>query len=187
MKVYPLFVRVEGAAVVVIGGGRVAAAKLDGLVAAGARVTVVAPQVDDRCRRDGVAVIERRFVPADLDGARFVIAAASPAANRAVAAAAAERGLLVNAVDDPEVATAFLGGVVRRGPITVAISTGGEAPALAGLLREALDASLPHDLDGWLPVARAERARWRRERVAMARRRDQLLDALVAARGRGGA
>ena len=186
MRVYPVFLRLEDEPVVVVGGGTIAAGKLAGLLAAGARVTVVAPAIAAACRRPEVTLIERGFAPAELDGARFVIAAATPAVNREVAAAARARNLFVNAVDDPAAASAFLGGVVRRagvaGDVTIAISTGGEAPALAGLLREALDAALPADLDGWLATARAHRDRWRRDGTPIALRRDDLLDALLAAR-----
>ena len=176
---YPVFLKLDGLPVVVVGGGTVAAQKLDGLLAAGARVTVIAPEVRAEVRqRPAVAVIERAFRPEDLDGARWVVAAATPAVNREVAAAAAARGLFVNAVDDPQVATAYLGGVVRRGEVEVAISTGGAAPALAGLLREALEAVLPHDLGAWLDLAVRERAAWKRAQVPMAERRPLLLRAL---------
>ncbi len=184
VPVYPVFLRLDGEPVVVVGGGAVAASKLDGLVAAGARVTVIAPAVSDGCRRDGVAVLERGFVDADLDGARFVIAAATPAVNRVVAIAARARNLFVNAVDDRAAATAFLGGVVRRGDVTIAISTGGAAPALAGLLREAIGALIPDQLDGWIETAIAERARWRDGSVAIGDRRERLFTALAAARRR---
>ncbi|HWO17154.1 MAG TPA: bifunctional precorrin-2 dehydrogenase/sirohydrochlorin ferrochelatase [Kofleriaceae bacterium] len=175
---YPVFLKLGGLPVVVVGGGTVAAQKLDGLLAAGARVTVVAPEVSAEVRRRPVAVIERAFQPEDLDGARWVVAAATPAVNREVGAAAAARGLFVNAVDDPQAATAYLGGVVRRGEVEVAISTGGVAPALAGLLREALEAVLPHDLGAWLELAVRERAAWKRAQVPMAERRPLLLRAL---------
>jgi uroporphyrin-III C-methyltransferase/precorrin-2 dehydrogenase/sirohydrochlorin ferrochelatase len=197
---FPVFLRLAGARVVVVGGGKVAAAKLPGLLEAGALVTVVAPRFLPEVARlgasrrgtrdegvgsagservDRVEVVAREFRPTDLDGARFVIAAAPPEVNRAVAAAAAERNLFVNAVDDVASATAYLGGVVRRGEVTVAISTGGAAPALAGLLREALDALLPEDLDEWVGLARRLRAEWKRDRVPMERRRPLLLDRLV--------
>ncbi len=184
-RVYPVFLRLDGMPVLVVGGGAVAAGKLDGLLAAGARPTVVAPLISAACRRDGVTVVERGFDDRDLDAARFVIAAATPEVNRAVATAAAARNLFVNAVDDPTSASAFLGGVIRRGDVTVAISTGGAAPALAGLLREALDAALPDELDAWLELARAERARWKLDGTPIAQRRARLLDALIAARGAG--
>jgi siroheme synthase-like protein len=182
VPVYPVFLRLEGERVLVVGGGPVAAGKLDGLLAAGARPTVVAPDVVAACHRDGVDVVERAFVDSDLDGVRFVVAAATPEVNRAVAVAATARNLFVNAVDDTASASAYLGGVIRRGDVTVAISTGGSAPALAGLLREALDAALPEELDAWLEVARAYRANWKRNSTPIALRRAHLLDALIAAR-----
>ena len=176
---YPVFLKLGGLPVVVVGGGTVAAQKLSGLLAAGARVTVVAPEIREEVRRRAaVTVALRAFRPEDLDGARWVVAAATPAVNREVAAAAEARGLFVNAVDDPQAATAYLGGVVRRGEVEVAISTGGVAPALAGLLREALEAVLPHDLEAWLALATRERAAWKRAQVPMAERRPLLLRAL---------
>jgi uroporphyrin-III C-methyltransferase/precorrin-2 dehydrogenase/sirohydrochlorin ferrochelatase len=176
-SLYPVFLKLDGLPVVVVGGGTVAAQKLDGLLAAGARVTVIAPEASAEVRRRAT-VIERAFRPEDLDGARWVVAAATPAVNREVAAAAAARGLFVNAVDDPRAASAYLGGVVRRGEVEVAISTGGAAPALAGLLREALEAVLPHDLESWMEIAIRERAAWKRARVPIAERRPLLLRAL---------
>jgi uroporphyrin-III C-methyltransferase/precorrin-2 dehydrogenase/sirohydrochlorin ferrochelatase len=164
--------------VVVVGGGPVAASKLQGLLDAGARVTVIAPEVVDEIRSHGVRVERRPFAPADLDGAWFVVAAATPAVNRAVAQAAEERHVFVNAVDDPPSASAYLGGVVRKAGVTFAISTDGRAPALAGLLREGLERVLPDDLDAWHERARAERDAWRRAGVPYAARRPRLLAAL---------
>jgi siroheme synthase-like protein len=174
----PLFVTVAGRRVVLVGGGAVAAAKLRQLQAVGADVLVVAPDLHEDIVQSGVAVARRPFEPGDLDGAWLVVAAATPEVNRAVASAAEKKQLFVNAVDDPPNASAFLSGVVRRADVTVAISTSGDAPALTGLLREALDAVLPEDLDKWMAVAREERAKWRRDGVPMDRRRPLLLEAL---------
>jgi uroporphyrin-III C-methyltransferase/precorrin-2 dehydrogenase/sirohydrochlorin ferrochelatase len=176
----PLFLTLAGRDVVLVGGGRVAAAKLQALLEAGARVRVVAPAVGAEMERPGVEVHRREFVPEDLDGAWLVVAAATPAVNRQVAAAAEPRRMFVNAVDDPANASAFLSGTVRRGGVTIAISTSGEAPGLTSLLREALDAVLPDDLGRWMAVARAERRIWRRDHVPMAQRKPQLLAALNA-------
>jgi uroporphyrin-III C-methyltransferase / precorrin-2 dehydrogenase / sirohydrochlorin ferrochelatase len=176
---YPVFLRLQGAKVVLVGGGNVASGKLPGLLAAGARVTVVAPRFLPAIAKDGVTIVAREFRATDLDGAVFVIAAGPPDVNREVALAAAERNLFVNAVDDVAHATAYLGGVVRRGEVTVAISTGGAAPALAGLLREALDALLPADLGEWVALARRLRVEHKRDAVPMERRRPLLLDRLI--------
>ena len=144
---FPAFLHLRSRRVVVVGGGPVAASKLEALLAAGAEVTVVAPEVRPGDRAAGVTIVRRAFEDADLDGAWWVVAAAPREVNRQVLAAADARRVFVNAVDDPEHATAYLGGVVRRDGVTVAISTNGRAPALAGLLREALDAWLPGDLE----------------------------------------
>lgn len=178
MNLYPAFLRLDGKRVLLVGGGTVAAAKLDGLLAAGAQVTVVAPEVRSELRRPGVRVEQRPFDAADLDGVWWVVAAARPEINRQVQAEAGTRRIFVNAVDDPVNATAYLGGVVRRADVTVAISTGGRAPALAGLLREALDAWLPEDLEKWLAAADDARREWRRSGVPMEQRRPQLLETL---------
>jgi len=177
-ELLPLFVNLNGRRVVLVGGGSVACAKLRQLQAAGAEVLVVAPELHEDIVGSGVAIARRPFTEADLDGAWLVIAAATPQANRQVAEAAEGRQLFVNAVDDPPNATAFLSGVVRRDGVTVAISTSGDAPGLTGLLREALDAVLPQDLEAWMSVAREERAKWRRDGVPMNQRRPLLLEAL---------
>ena len=174
----PVFLTLAGRRVVVVGGGPVAASKLQALLAASADVTVVAPEVCPAIEAAAVTILRRPFLAADLDGAWFVVAAAPPEVNREVAQAAAARRLFVNAVDDPAHATAYLGGVVRRGGVTLAISTDGQAPGLAGLLREALDAILPREIGEWLAVARRERAMWRRDGVPMHERRPLLLRAL---------
>jgi uroporphyrin-III C-methyltransferase / precorrin-2 dehydrogenase / sirohydrochlorin ferrochelatase len=175
---YPAFLRLVGRRVVLVGGGAVAAAKLEGLLAAGATVTVVAPEIRPELERSGVVLERRAFEPGDLDGAWWVVAAAPPGVNRQVLEAAEARRVFVNAVDDPPNATAYLGGVVRRNDVTVAFSTGGRAPAMAGLLREAFDAWLPHDLDRWMTAADEARREWKREGVPMEQRRPLLLETL---------
>lgn len=178
-ELFPIFLKLAGRRVLVVGGGPVAAGKIDALRAAGADVTVVAPDVCDRIRQAGVTIVTRPFEPSDLDGAWLVVAAATPEVNRAVAAEADTRPVFVNAVDDPSNASAYLGAVLRRDDVAIAISTNGRAPALAGLIREGLDAMLPEDLDTWFDVADALKRHWRSTGVPMDARRPQLLDALI--------
>jgi uroporphyrin-III C-methyltransferase / precorrin-2 dehydrogenase / sirohydrochlorin ferrochelatase len=178
VSLFPAFLDLRGRRVVVGGGGPVAAAKIEALCAAGAEVRVVAPSVNEAVRARAADVRERAFQADDLDGAWFVVASATPAVNAVVAAEAERRRLFVNAVDDPAHASAYLGGVVRRSGVTVAISTDGIAPALAGLLREALDAVLPEDLGRWVATASVERSRWKRAGEPLPRRRPLLLAAL---------
>jgi len=176
---FPVFLKLAGRRVLLVGGGVVAASKLAGLLRAGAVVAVVAPAISPEIERAGVEIRRRRFRASDLDDQWLVVSAATPAANRVVARAAGRRRLFVNAVDDPPAASAYLGGVLRRDGVTVAISTNGHAPALAGLLREGLDELLPRDLGRWVTRARAVKRRQRRAAVPMPERRPQLLQALT--------
>ena len=163
MELLPLFLKLAGRRVVLVGVGPVAAAKLDALARAGADVRHIDPAA---------------FQPADLDEAWLVVSAATAEVNRRVADAAEARRVFVNAVDDPPNASAYLGGVVRRSGVTIAISTSGDAPALAGILREGIDALLPEDLDRWAACARDMRQTWKATGVPMEERRPQLVDAL---------
>lgn len=188
-SMFPVFLKLHGRRVLVVGGGPVAAGKLRALVDAGARVTVVAPSIVETIASQPVRIVKRPFAPADLDGVWFVVAAATPEVNRLVAACAERRGIFVNAVDDIQNASAYLGGVLRRGGVTIAVSTDGAAPALAGLLREGLDAVLPRDLDAWMACATEARRAWMAAGVPIDQRRPLLLDALLelyrGPRGRG--
>jgi siroheme synthase-like protein len=181
---FPIFLKLTGRRVVVVGGGPVAAAKIGGLRGTGAEILVVAPDVRREIAQAAAAgeltLAPRAFEPADLAGAALVIAAAPPEINRQVAQAAeqGERPVFVVAVDDPRSASAYGGGVIRRDGVTVAVSTDGRAPALAGLLREAFEAVIPDDLGAWVEQARALRAGWRASAVPMAQRRPLLLQAL---------
>jgi uroporphyrin-III C-methyltransferase/precorrin-2 dehydrogenase/sirohydrochlorin ferrochelatase len=178
--VFPVFLKLEGRRVLVVGAGPVAAGKLRALLDAGARITVVAPDVVDEIAAQSAAleIERRRFDLADLDGVWYVVAAAPPDVNRAVAQAAEARGIFVNAVDDPANASAYMGAIVQRAGVMIALSTDGVAPALAGLLREALEVLLPGDLDRWMASAQEARREWLAERIPMAERRPLLLRAL---------
>ena len=177
---FPAFLRLTGKRVLVVGAGPVAASKLKALIDAEADITVVAPIVHADIEAEAVTIHRRPFEVSDLDGVWYVVAAAPPEVNRAVSAAAAARHLFVNAVDDPPNASVYLGAIVKREDVILAISTSGRAPALAGLLREGLDRLLPADLDTWLRVADDERVRWKANAIPMEARRPELLRALNA-------
>ncbi|MBS0465003.1 MAG: hypothetical protein JSS03_08445, partial [Proteobacteria bacterium] len=148
---FPLFADLSGRPVLVAGGGAVAARKVERLLAAGARVRVIAPDLHPDLR---VLVAARRishrpcaFTPEALDGAWLAIAATDDdATNRAVASAAGERRVLVNVVDDATLSSFHLSAVVERGDVQVAISSGGTAPMLARRLREKLEVLLDESL-----------------------------------------
>ena len=178
MAVFPVFLQLAGRRVLVVGGGPVAAGKLRALLDAEASIVVVAPDVVDNILDAAVEIRRREFRPDDLDGVWYVVAAASRDVNSVVAAAAHARGIFVNAVDDIENASAYAGAVLRKAGVTIALSTDGEAPALAGLMREALESVLPDDLEAWMACARETRKRWLAEGIPMEQRRPLLLEAL---------
>ena len=182
MALFPTFLKLDGRRVLIVGGGPVAASKVAALQRSGAELRVVAPDVCEAIDAAVPNIARRPFVPEDLDDVWFVVAAGPPDVNRSVAIEAERRRVFVNAVDDPANASAYLGGVVERGGATIAISTDGAAPALAGLLRQALDAVLPasDEMNAWLARAREMRRSWRAHGTPMASRRPQLLDALNA-------
>jgi precorrin-2 dehydrogenase/sirohydrochlorin ferrochelatase len=157
---YPVNLAVAGRRCVVVGGGEVAARKVEGLVAAGADVVVIAPQIDERIRRSGAKVKERGYQSGDLDGAWLGIAATDdPSVNREVHADGEVGRVWINAADDPPACSFTLPAVVRRGPVMVTVSTAGHSPALASWLRGQVAAQLGPEvgvLAEWLSEARDE-------------------------------
>src|SRR3972149_70484 len=135
MRYYPVFLDIAGKPVVVIGGGEVAARKVEGLLDAGAQVTVVSPELHPDLR---VLVdagrgrhIQREYRPGDIKGQKpAFVATDDRSANAAVAREGKERGVWVNAVDDPPNCDFVMPGVVRRGDLVVAVSPSGGSPAL---------------------------------------------------------
>ena len=163
-RYYVACLDLEGRDCLVVGGGRVATEKVEGLLDAGAVVTVVAPQVDDALWALPVHVLERRFSASDVVGRFLVIAATSDRpVNAAVSAAASERSTPCNVADDPDLCSFILPAIVRRDPIVVGVSTGGASPALAQRLRDDIAAligpehvELAHRLAELRPWAKEE-------------------------------
>jgi uroporphyrin-III C-methyltransferase / precorrin-2 dehydrogenase / sirohydrochlorin ferrochelatase len=147
VRYFPLFLDLRGRPVLVAGGGTVAERKVKLLLASGAQVTVVAPDVCPAlARRVARGEIRHRageFDGSDLESQRWVIAATDRSAvNREIAKAAEARGLFVNVVDDAELSTAIMPAIVDRSPLMIAVSSGGAAPMLARRVREQLEALL---------------------------------------------
>jgi len=134
---YPVNLVLAGRSCLVVGGGPVAARKVEGLLAAGAQVHVVATSVGPDVRAlTGATWEERAYRPGEASGYRLVVVATDDGeVNRQVADDAEEAGVWVNAADDPASCSFMLPSIVRRGPITLAVSTGGRSPALARWLR----------------------------------------------------
>ena len=150
MGYYPVLLDLAGRRCVMIGGGPIAERRVDGLVTAGAHVIVISPRVTPAL---GVLAAQgridhepREYREGDLAGADLAFVATDAGeVNAAVAREARERGLWINAADDPARCTFILPALVRRGDLTVAIATGGSSPALARAIREELEAYLTDD------------------------------------------
>jgi siroheme synthase-like protein len=152
MAYYPVFLELKGRPCLVVGGGQVAARKVEGLLAAGARVTVVSPSLDPDLAKltaeRRIRHVERPYQRMDMKGYALVIAATDDgAANERVAGEARQSGIPVNVVDEPALCDFILPSVVRRGDVVLAISTGGLSPALARWLREELETYLSEDFE----------------------------------------
>jgi len=155
MSLFPIFVKLEGRLIAVVGGGNIAEAKIPGVLHAGARIRLIAPtitaQVAEWVRLGNIDWLPREFEAADLDGAFLVIAATSaPGVNEAVFREAETRGILCNAVDDIEHCHFYYGAVVQRGDLQIAISTNGKSPALAQRLRQEFEAHFGPEYEVWL-------------------------------------
>ena len=184
MNSYPIaLVNLDSARCVVVGGGRIAARKVAALKEAGARPTVISPALCEslRCQAQSgeIQAIERTYRPGDLRGARLAIAATDdPTVNALVWREAESLGCLVNVVDDPAHCTFYVPAIVRRGELTISISTGGNSPSLARRLREALETQFDAGYEPYLSLL-GELRPLVQERIAESARRKALWTALL--------
>jgi precorrin-2 dehydrogenase/sirohydrochlorin ferrochelatase len=163
-EMYPIFLKLEGRPVLVVGAGRVAYRKVEGLLAAEADVRVVAPQVCAEIQvfaHEGRLVLDRRdWRPADCDGALLVIAATGDSAlNATIRTAAREAGAMVNAVDDPANCDFFTPAIARVGQLLIAVSTQGHVPLIAARVRDYVQKLMPGELAEVIEAVAAERKR----------------------------
>lgn len=143
---YPVFIDLHGRCCLVIGGGQVAERKVGALLECGGQVTVISPrlttaQLAGWAGAGAITHVARTYVPGDTAGAFLVISATDdPAVNRQVAQECHDRNILLNVVDAPSLCNFIVPSIVRRGNLTLAISTGGQSPRLARKIREELEA-----------------------------------------------
>lgn len=155
MSLFPIFVKLDGRLVAVIGGGSIAEAKILGVLNAGARIRLISPavtpQIAEWVRLGKIEWRRKQFEAADLDGAFLVIAATSAAGvNEAAFREAETRGILCNAVDDTEHCHFYYGALVQRGDLQIAVSTNGKSPALAKRLRQELETQFGPEYEEWV-------------------------------------
>ncbi len=154
---YPILMDLKGRACLIVGGGNVAARKAGSLADAGARVTIVAPQLGDEtkalCDAGKAEWVSDVFRPEQMDNATLVIASTDDdEVNRNVYDAAMSRSLPVNVVDQPELCTFIVPSVVRRGDLTIAISTSGKSPAVAKSVRKRLEQEFGEEWGAYLEL-----------------------------------
>ncbi|HXW61293.1 MAG TPA: bifunctional precorrin-2 dehydrogenase/sirohydrochlorin ferrochelatase [Candidatus Acidoferrales bacterium] len=155
MLLFPAFLKLASRRCLVVGAGRVAEEKVEGLLHAQADVCVVAPSATRRIRawaRAGkIRWKARTFRSSDLVDAFLIVAASSsPRLHAQIYNQAARRGILCNVVDDPEHCDFYYGAIVRRGSLQIAISTGGLSPALSQRIRKQLEREFGPEYEGWL-------------------------------------
>jgi len=186
-NLFPMFVKLAGRKCLVVGGGPVAEGKVEGLLSCQATVVLVAPEVTEKIARwndqGRLTWHARRFQPSDLEGAFLVIAATGvDTVNEQVFREAEARGILCNAVDEPDRCHFYYPAIVRRGPLQIAISTGGLSPALASRLRAELEMQFGPEYERWIEELGALRQKAFARRTDP-RRRTRLLHRLASRRG----
>jgi len=156
---YPVNLIVDGRPCLVVGGGRVAARKVAGLLECGALVTIIAPTVQPELAADPRLTVHRRaYQRGEAAAYRLVVAATDdPEVNRAVFEDGEGAGVWVNSADDPVSCSFTLPSVVRQGPIMVTVATGGHSPALAAWLRRRVQAELGEEYVVLLQLLSEER------------------------------
>lgn len=181
----PIFMDLVGRPCLIVGGGTIAEGRARMLTTYGAHVTLVAPDISPgiaqmRTEQRFVAHHERGFRADDLDGMFLVVAATNlRAVNAQVADAARARGVLTNVVDDPESCDVQIPAIVRRGDLTVAISTGGASPVVTAQIRRELEAALRPEWADVLDLLRGLRERTK-QRYPESRARAEAIRALLA-------
>lgn len=178
-NVFPLFLKLEGRSVLVVGSAEVVESKVPALLAAGATVTIVSEDEFPSLEAGSVNLENREFQTSDLEGQWYVVAGASLELNEVIAAQCEDRQIFVNVVDDRKNATAYLGSVIRRDGYLIALSSGGQSPAVLKLLREGLERLVPNELSQWTQVASSLREQWSKDKTPHQARVPQLFRTLL--------
>lgn len=152
-QLYPIFIKLKGWLCLVVGGGQVAARKVETLIAHGASVLLVSPDVDPSIAdlaqsSDKLSIAQRPYRCEDINGIMLVVAATSDeSVNKMIASDAIEKKILYNVVDQPELCNFFIPSILERGDLTVAVSTGGACPSFAKHIRKHLNDAIGADTE----------------------------------------
>ena len=182
---YPIFLKLRNRRALVVGGGPMAAIRAKQLLSAGASVTVIAPRLCTAMQRltgsPSIRVLNRRYKPGDVSRGYFIVVGATndTPTQAALAQEAKKAGTLYNVVDAPRHCNYFTPAVVERGPLQVAICSGGQSPVLSGRLRRILDAALPQSTGDWTALLGALRDRLKKAIPSNMERRRVLINQFI--------
>lgn len=149
MAYFPFFIDIENKKGLIVGGGRIAVHKAEKMKPFGAKITIIAPDIMEKIKQDTAFFCEERaFVPEDIEGCVFVIAATDDKElNHRISVLCQKKGILVNVVDDKEYCGFLFPSLVKEGKLTAGISTGGASPQIAAELRSRMARELPNQME----------------------------------------
>jgi len=157
MNLYPVFLNIENRLAVIAGAGEVAYRKIKDLLECRAKIKIISPEIHNEIKKlakdnpKSIEIINREYKHGDINGAYIAFAATGYAeVNKAIFAEAEEKKIPVNSIDDPDNCTFFVPAVSRRGSFVLAVSTGGDSPALAAKLRTIFEKSIPGNIEEML-------------------------------------
>lgn len=191
-ELYPVFLKVHEFETLIVGGGNVGLEKLTFLLKSSpnAKVTVVAKFFLDELlelasNHPSVTLRERSFEERDLDGKQMLILATdNPSLHEKVKVIAKERGILTNVADTPHMCDFYLGGIVTKGNLKIAISTNGKSPTLAKRLRQLFEEIIPEDINGLMENLRAFRSTLKDDFEYKVKAMNELTEGLLANRNK---
>jgi uncharacterized protein len=189
-NLFPVFVRLEELRLLIVGGGKIGLEKLQTVLqnSPATKVTVVAPEISQPVRdlaalHSSIRLLQRPYHPNDLEYADLVIVAVNDrAVSETVARHAREKAVLVNVADTPELCDFYLGSIVRKGHLKIAISTNGKSPTIAKRLKEEIGSMIPEEMNGVLDNMQTIRKGLNGDFTEKVRRLNELTSVLVAKR-----
>jgi precorrin-2 dehydrogenase/sirohydrochlorin ferrochelatase len=182
MEYYPVHLQLQGKKAVMIGGGKVAERKIEGLLAAGAEVTVISPALTERLhgfvREERVIWKEKLFTSEDIESAFLIIAATNDEEVNLTVKKAASHNQLLSLSDNPEESTFILPSVIRKGKLMITVSTSGASPILAKKIKQEIDEQYGSEYVGYVDFL-FETRQWILEKIKDPNEKQQLLTAIT--------